>query len=370
MVERIQVGTRKGLFTLRRVDGAWAIDDEVAFLGVPVPMLHHDARDGADYAALDHGHFGSKLHRRDAGGEWIEVGVPSYPEKPEGEDDLGAQDRAPIPWALKLTWALESAGPDRPGSLWCGTLPGGLFRSDDRGDSWQLVESLWNMPERREWFGGGADWPGIHSVCVDPRDSRRVVIGISCGGVWLSEDAGQTWACRATGMRAEYLPPEQQHEPNLQDPHRVVQCPSAPDVYWTQHHNGIFRSGDGCASWQEITTAKPTHFGFAVAVHPNDPDTAWFVPAVKDDQRFPGSGQVVVSRTRDGGQSFEVLRQGLPQRHAYDLVYRHALAVDASGSTLVFGSTTGSLWISEDGGDSWSTLSEHLPPVYVVKLVE
>jgi hypothetical protein len=368
MAEAILVGTRKGLFTLRRKAGAWAVDD-VAFLGDPVPMLHHDARDGATYAALDHGHFGAKMHRKDEGGDWTEIAIPLYPEQPEGEQDLGAQDRQPIPWALKLVWALEGAGPDREGSLWCGTLPGGLFRSDDRGNSWQLNEPLWNHEGREMWFGGGADLPGIHSVCVDPRDSKRVVAGVSCGGVWVTEDEGASWTCQADGMRADYMPPEEAFSPGIQDPHRVVQCRSAPDAYWTQHHNGIWRTTDGCKSWQEVTAAKPSHFGFGVAVHPDDPDTAWFVPAVKDEKRYPESGKVVVSRTRDGGQSFDVLRNGLPQDHAYDLVFRHALDIDASGDTLAFGSTTGSLWVTEDGGDAWATVSEHLPPVYVVQVV-
>ena len=125
----------------------------------------------------------------------------------------------------------------------------------------------------------------------------------------------------ANGMRAEFMPPERQYEPNIQDPHRVAQCRDAPDVLWAQHHNGIFRSEDGAASWHEITDVEPSTFGFAVAVHPHDPKTAWFVPAIKDEKRYPAGGQVVVTRTRDGGRTFDVLRNGLPQQHAYDLVY-------------------------------------------------
>jgi photosystem II stability/assembly factor-like uncharacterized protein len=136
---------------------------------------------------------------------------------------------------------------------------------------------------------------------------------------------------------------------------------------WAQHHNGIFKSNDGAASWSEITGVKPSAFGFAVAVHPDQPETAWFVPGVSDQKRYPLDGRVVVNRTRDGGQTFETLTRGLPQSHAYDLVFRHALAVDETGQTLAFGSTTGSLWLSDDGGDSWQTLSTNLPPVYAVR---
>lgn len=369
MAQALLVGTRKGLFTYPRQGDGWG-PPTVDFLGDPVVLAFHDERDGATYAALDHGHFGVKLHRRDAGGEWTEIAAPEYPEKPEGADeDVEPNQQQAVPWTLKLIWALAGGGADRPGRLWCGTLPGGLFRSDDRGDSWQLVESLWHDERRREWFGGGADWPGIHSICVDPRDSDRVLIAISCGGVWVTADAGATWDVQADGMVARFMPPEQANNPNIQDPHQMVMCRTAPDVLWVQHHNGIFRSTDGSRSWHEVEEAGPSTFGFGVAVHPDEPDTAWFVPAVKDEQRYPADAAVVVTRTRDGGRSFDVLRQGLPQQDAYDLVYRHALDVCDAGRTLAFGSTTGSLWTSDDQGDHWTALAEHLPPIYCVRVV-
>jgi hypothetical protein len=136
---------------------------------------------------------------------------------------------------------------------------------------------------------------------------------------------------------------------------------------WVQHHNGIFVSSDTGRTFKEITDVKPSVFGFAVVVHPRDPDTAWFVPEIKDEKRIPSDGKVVVTRTRDGGRSFEVLSRGLPQRHAYDVVYRHALAIDATGERLAFGSTTGGLWVSEDAGDSWACVTHTLPPVYAVR---
>jgi hypothetical protein len=168
-------------------------------------------------------------------------------------------------------------------------------------------------------------------------------------------------------MWAAYMPPEQQKNPNIQDPHRVVRCQAAPEYLWAQHHNGIFRSTDGSRSWDEVKNVPPSSFGFAVAVHPEDPNTAWFVPAIKDERRVPVDGRVVVTRTRDGGQTFEVLSRGLPQEHAYDLTFRHGLDVDETGRRLAFGSTTGSCWISEDQGDSWRCLAEHLPPIYCVR---
>ena len=357
-----RVATRKGLFELRRGAAGWAIA-EASFVGDPVNLTLRDARDGALYAALDLGHFGVKLHRRDAGAAaWQEIAVPTYPtQPPETEATKGD-----VAWKLNLIWCLEAGGADEPGTLWCGTLPGGLFRSRDRGASWELLRSLWDRPERRAWMGGGKDTPGIHSICLDPRDARRLLLGISCGGAWTTQDAGATWALSAKGMRATFMPPEQAGDENIQDPHRIVRCASAPDTLWCQHHNGIWRSTNGGALWVECTNTAVSNFGFAVAAHPHEADTAWFVPAVKDEKRYPVDGALCVTRTRDGGKSFEVLRKGLPQSHCYDLIYRHGLAVTDDGTTLMMGSTTGGLWVSEDGGDSWATLSNTLPPIYAV----
>jgi hypothetical protein len=168
-------------------------------------------------------------------------------------------------------------------------------------------------------------------------------------------------------MYNEYMPPERKGDPIVQDVHRLARCPSKPDIVWCQHHNGVFRSEDSGAHWREITAIAPSKFGFAVAAHPEDPQTAWFVPATKDERRIPVEGKVVVARTRDGGASFDVLRNGLPQRHAYDLVWRHGLDVDRTGKRLAIGSTSGGLWISEDAGDSWTAVDARLPPIAVVR---
>ncbi len=351
----------------RRASG-WSIA-RATFVGDNVTLVMHDPRNGNLLAALNHGHFGIKLHRSNDGAEtWSEIAVPQYPAMPEGYvPKPNPFSGKPLDWSLKLIWGLAPAGPDQPGVIWCGTMPGGLFKSENNGDSWELNRPLWDHPKREDWGPNGAEYPGIHSICVDPRDSRRLSVGVSTGGVWITRDGGQSWELTGRGMRAEYYPAEQQFDPNVQDVHCLVQCRANPEAFWVQHHNGIFRSTDGAASWTEITNVKPSAFGFAVAVHPANPDTAWFVPATKDEKRCPTDGRVAVNRTRDGGQSFETLRRGLPQQYAYDLVYRHGLDVDESGNRLAFGSTTGSLWISEDAGDSWQTVSSHLPPIYAVR---
>lgn len=364
----MRVATRKGLFTIERKKSGWEITG-VDFLGDNVSLSRFDRRHGTEFAALDHGHFGVKLHRREPGGQWEECATPTYPEKPEGLVDTDGWGKE-LPWTTMRIWALTPGAEDQPGTWWCGTIPGGLFRSDDHGDSWRLIESLWRHPARNRWFGGGADYPGIHSVLVDPRDSNIVRVAVSCGGVWTSRDGGENWACTADGMRAEFMPPEQAGDPEVQDPHMMVQCRSDPDRFWVQHHNGIFVSEDGSKTWKEVRGVEPSAFGFGVAVHPEHGDTAWFVPGIKDEQRIPVAGSLVVTRTRDGGKSFEILRDGLPQEHAYDLVLRHALALDASGERLAFGSTTGGLWASEDQGDHWHAISNTLPPIYAVSFIE
>jgi photosystem II stability/assembly factor-like uncharacterized protein len=168
-------------------------------------------------------------------------------------------------------------------------------------------------------------------------------------------------------MKANFMPPELAANPNVQDAHRIVRCAGAPDVLWCQHHGGIWRSTDNAASWHEIEGAPVSNFGFAVAVHPREPDTAWFVPAEADQRRVPVHAAMVVNRTSDGGRSFKTLRHGLPPQHAYDLVYRRGLAVADDGRHLLAGSTTGGLWASADAGDHWNSVSNHLPPIFAVR---
>jgi hypothetical protein len=353
MTQDLFVSTRKGLFRFQRSGGKWQ-ETYVAFLGQPVTTFLADPRSGYWYATLNLGHFGAKLHRStNQGATWDELTMPTLP-KSEDKD-------AP---SLNQIWVLEAGGADQPGLIWAGSLPAALFRNDrDGAGDWQLVEGLWNLPDRAKWFGGGTDDTALHSLCIDPRNSSRLVIAISCGGVWRSEDAGASWTCRSKGLFAEYMPPDRREDPAIQDPHRIVQCRDRPDHFWCQHHNGIFFSTNDLESWQ---FAGP-RFGFGVAVHPKDPAKAWFVPAIKDEVRVPQDGKFVASRTRDGGKTFEALSNGLPTGFGYDLVLRHALDIDATGDTLAFASTTGNLYVTEDQGEHWHAVSHHLPPVHAVR---
>lgn len=357
MTDVFYVATRKGLFTYCRNGADWT-SGAPAFLGEPVSAVLKDARDGALYAALNLGHFGPKLHRSDDDGHsWTEVSPPAFAASDPDDKDAPSVDQI---------WTLVSAGDDAPGVLWAGTIPAALWRSEDRGESWTLIESLWNREERAGWFGGGYDHPGIHSVLVDPCDSASLTLGISCGGVWKSADSGQSWRLTGKGLRSDYTPPEQAEDLNTQDPHRLAMCPASPDTIWCQHHNGVFLSRDGGETFTEFRDIKPAVFGFAVAVHPNDPDTAYLVPGVKDECRVPVDGKFIVNKTTDAGEHWRAQSKGLPAEKSYDLVFRHALDIDDTGERLVMGSTTGNLWITENGGDEWRRLSAHLPPIAAV----
>lgn len=354
------LGTRKGLLHFTNTQGRWAFVRH-SFLGTPVSYAAVDPRTGIWWACLDHGHWGQKLHRsKDAGVNWEEVPAPKYPE--------GEEVKAGVPATLRYLWVFQHGGLDQPKRLYLGTEPGGLFRSDDGGDTWELVRALWDQPTRKEgWFGGGRDHPGIHSVVVDPRDSRRVLIGISCAGVFETTDDGATWKPINRGLRADYMP-----DPSAEvghDPHLLAACAGHPDALWQQNHCGIFRSADGGAQWQDISQpGGPARFGFAIAADPKDPLTAWVVPAIADETRVAFGNALCVCRTRDGGATWERLSRGLPQEHCYDVVYRHAL--DQCGDTLAFGSTTGNVFISADRGESWESLGSYLPPIYSVRFAD
>lgn len=357
--------TRKGLFVLAGDAAGWQVTAH-HFAGDPVSQVLVDPRDGAWYAALNLGHFGVKLHKStDRGARWTEIAAPAFPLKP----DSGPLADDTTPWNVQLIWSLAAGGADEPGVLWAGCIPAGLFKSTDGGASWALNAPLWQDPRRRLWMGGGYDHAGIHSVLVDPRDAQHLTLGISCGGVWQTHDGGASWALTAKGMKADYLPAELADDENTQDPHCLVQCASAPDNLWVQHHCGMYRSTDGARSWQAVAAPEPSGFGFAVACDPGNPDRAWFAPATADAKRYPVDGRMAVTRTDDGGRSFQAFRTGLPQAHAYHLVYRHALTVADDGRTLAMASTTGGLWVSADAGAQWVTVSHDLPPVAALRWV-
>jgi len=352
------VSTRKGLCDYVQSNGSWKLQG-IHFNGIPVSLSYYDPLTQCLWAFLDHGHWGMKMQRSfDQGRSWEEVASPVYPEGYEVKEGKLA--------AVKYLWAAHHGG--KIGSLWVGTEPGGLFQSEDNGDHWYLNEPLWKRPERpTNWFGGGREDPGIHSIILDPRDNDRIFIGISCAGVYESQDKGKNWIIRNNGLFAEFLP-----DPNAEvghDPHLLIQNPAFPDVMWQQNHCGIFRSTDAGKSWTDISDKENgVYFGFAIACLESNPETAWVVPGLSDEKRVAVDHALFVARTDDGGQTWTHLRQGLPQDNCFDIVYRHGLA--NIQDQLMFGTTTGNLFYSNDGGEGWQTISNYLPMVYAVDLVE
>jgi len=354
LMDELILGTRKGLLV---TDLSGAVRREF-HLGVPVSYAAVDPRTGVWWAGVDHGRWGQKLHRsKDGGITWEEVPAPQYPE---GEEISEGK-----PATLSYIWLIAPGGADEPNRLYIGTEPGGLFVSDDGGDNFYLCDSLWNHPSRKTgWFGGGRDYPGACSIIVDPRDSRHIYVGISVGGVFETRDGGATWEPRNRGLRADFLP--NPYAEVGHDPHFVVSSAANPDVLWQQNHCGVFRSVDGGQTWTDISeNGGPVKFGFAIVADEHDPDVAWVVPAISDEIRLAVNKALCGSRAADAGTAWTAVREGLPQQNCYDVTFRHAL--DKSGDRLAFGTTTGSVYLSEDRGETWRCLGHDYPPVYSVR---
>lgn len=351
--DRILLGTRKGLIEARKQDGAWTLG-EPSLAGQPIAYAMRDPRNGSLWASIDHGHWGVKLARStDDGATFDEVGAPQYPESTEA--------------AAKYYWVLAAGHADEPGTFHVGTEPGGLFTTRDDGGSWTLNQPLWDLRSKHEWTGGGRDGAGIHSLIVDPRDARHMYVAVSCAGVCETKDGGETWAYVNKGMRMDYFPPEEQDKEYGYDPHFVAMAPSDPDVLWQANHCGVYRSGNGATTWDEISEKPYVYFGFPIAPHPAKAETAWIVPMHSDQNRTTFDGRLFTMRTDDAGKTWRQQSAGLPQAGAWDFPYRHALDVGADGETLAFGTTSGNAYVSEDGGDSWRTLSNNLPLIYSVR---
>ena len=391
MSDQIILGTRKGTLILDRRNGRWT-PRPIAHPGMSISYAARDPRDGTLWAAMDLAHWGPKLSRsKDGGATWQHLTEISYPKGarfieqhlPAPGDDPAKESPAKYKDAALLkVWVIAFGGASQPGTIHVGTLPGGLFTSKDGGDTWALNMPLWNHPSRggdlfagdathkNEWGGTpaaiayGEFVPGIHSIVVDPRDPDRILVGVSSAGVIATRDGGKTWEGRNRGMLNDYLPtPEAEWG---HDPHFITQCAAEPDVIWQQNHCGVFTSEDGAGKWKRVSRADVgVHFGFPIAADEKNGRTAWVVPAKGDDERMAVGAALFAARTDDGGATWQAFREGLPQEHAYDVVYRHAL--DAKSDRVCFGTTTGNVYVSEDRGESWRSVGHNFPPVHSVR---
>lgn len=389
MSDMILLGTRKGTVIFDRINAKW-LPRPIAHAGIPVCYAASDPRDGTLWVSLDHGHWGPKLSRsKDRGKTWVDITSLKYPKdaryivKYLPTPDFNPESPSALPEyadaiVLKI-WNIAFGNANQPGRLYAGTIPGGLFVSDDNGDSWELNRALWNHDSRGgDLFAGDATaenrWngtpasidygvfePGIHSIIVDPRDSAHLHVAVSTAGIIETTDGGKSWHSRNQGMLNDYMPnPETDWS---HDPHFVTNCMSQPDHLWQQNHFGIFYSNDGAQNWKKVSRPElNVNFGFPIVADANDGLTAWVVPARADAERMAINGGLFVARTSDGGQTWQTFRNGLPQENAYDIVLRHGL--DATGDYVCFGSTTGNVYLSEDRGESWQCLGNSFPPIY------
>jgi len=351
---KLLVGTRKGLMEFHKSNEQWKFHT-CHFKAIPVTIVFEDERNGTWWACLDHGHWGVKLNRStDEGKTWEEISTPKYPEGYEVKKDVLAK--------TEYIWAMSDGGENYPDRLWMGTIPGGLFLSEDGGLTWSLNESLWNHPSRvAHWFGAGFDHPGIHSILVDPRNNDHITVGISVAGVFETWDGGETWNPMNKGLFAEFLP-----DPHVEvghDPHIIASTKNNPDIIWQQNHCGIYNSIDGGKNWNSLSKkGEVAHFGFAIALQESNSKVAYVAPAIADEYRIAVEEALCICRTDDGGKTWKELRNGLPQENCFDLIYRHAMV--ANENEVVFGTTTGNLFYSDNQGEKWEVISNYLPMVY------
>lgn len=352
----VLVGTTKGLFTLRH-DGKGAEVEGPVFPGEEVYSTLVDTRTGAPriFVGSMSMHWGPVLRRSDdLGATWSEHDQASvaFP------DDTGA--------ALARIWQLAPGPADQPDVLYAGVEPAALFRSDDGGRTFSLVRGLWDHPHRTEWQPGGGGMC-LHTILVHPADPDRLLIAVSAAGVYLSEDGGTTWQASNRGITVPFVPGNPELEFG-QCVHKVARDPANPERLYLQHHGGIYRSDDGGASWEPMTGIAGMDFGFPVVAHPSRADTAYLLPLESDGFRCTPNGRCTVWRTTDAGSSWEPLRAGLPQEHAYLTVLRDAFTTDgADPAGFYLGTRTGEVYGSTDDGESWQLLAGHLPPVLSVR---
>ncbi|UNT00388.1 exo-alpha-sialidase [Streptomyces tubbatahanensis] len=359
----LAVGTRKGLFLARqktgqRGTGSWEFAGP-HFNAQAVYSLSIDRRGPGGPRLLaggDSAHWGpSVFHSDDLGTTWKEPARPAltYPKDTEA--------------SLERVWQLQPGGADEPGVVYAGTEPGGLFRSQDGGESFELVRPLWEHPTRRDWVPGGGGL-GLHTILVDPRDSRRVTVAVSTGGAYRTADGGASWEPCNRGVSAVFLPEGQRYPEYGQCVHKVARDAEAPDRFYLQNHWGVFRSDDGADTWQSIGEGLPSDFGFPVAAHPRRGGVAYLFPLNADTDRVPAEHRCRVHRTQDAGGSWEALSAGLPRAAHYGPVLRDALCTDdADPAGLYFGNRNGEVYASADEGESWRQLARHLPDVLCVR---
>ena len=387
---RLLVGTRKGAFVLTS-DGTrkkWDISGP-HFAGWEMYHLKGSPADpNRVYASQTSGWFGQIIQRSHDGGKtWHQPGTPpgeptTTPDgMPKGESNKFVYDTSPEtgkpltthqhydgtqrPWEFKRVWHLEPSLTD-PNTVYAGVEDAALFRSADGGQTWQELPGL--RAAKGQLWQPGAGGMCLHTIVLDPNNPKRIIIAISAAGVFGSDDAGMTWRPINRGLKSQYELPDPDAEVG-HCVHRIAMHPSRPNVLFMQKHWDVMRSDDSGESWHEISGNLPTDFGFPIDVHAHEPNTIYVVPIKSDSEHFPPDGKLRVYRSRTGGNEWEALTNGLPQRDCYVNVLRDAMSVDSLDPCGVYvGTTGGQVYASADGGDSWTPIVRDLPAVLSVEV--
>ena len=383
---RVLVGTKKGAFILKS-DGMrskWDVSGPF-FAGWEIyHMKGSPANPSCIYASQSSGWFGQIIQRSDDGGKtWFQPGFKpgESTTTPEGmpvtESNKFAYDTSTAltthqwydgtqhPWEFKRVWHLEPSLAD-PEMVYAGVEDAALFQTIDGGKSWQELAGLRGHGTGPKWTPG-AGGMGLHTILLDQKNKGRMYIAISAAGVFRTDDAGKTWKPVNRGLSSPYLP-----DPNAEIGHcvhRIAMHPSRPDVLFMQKHWDVMRSDNAGESWHEVSGNLPSDFGFVIDVHAHEPDTVYVIPIKSDSEHFPPDGKLRVYRSRIGGNEWEPLTKGLPQKDCYVNVLRDAMAVDSFDSCgIYFGTTGGQVYASSDSGDSWNAIVQNLPAVYSVEV--
>ncbi|GAA2211514.1 sialidase family protein [Nonomuraea monospora] len=350
----VAIGTRKGLFLARSIGGGPFRVEPIQFSTVAIPSVAIDTRGTTPrlLAGIEYGHFGpSVMYSDDLGASWQEAEQPpiAFPEQ------TGA--------TLTRVWQLAPS-PSEPDVVWAGVEPAALFRSEDRGVTYRLVEGLWEHPHREHWQPGGGGLC-LHTIVNHPTDPEVMAVAVSAAGFYRSTDGGQSWEASNKNIRAPFMPEGQQYPEYGQCVHKVSMHPSRPERLYLQHHFGVYRSDDFGGSWHDIGSPLPSDFGFPIVVHPTRPDTVYVLPLTADIDRTPVEHRYQPHRSDDGGRTWQVFSKGLPEGPVHATVLRDAMTASEAG--VFFGTRDGEVYGSLDDGETWAPIATHLPDVLTVR---
>lgn len=350
------VGTTKGAFLLQSNARRkrWKVGGPY-FHGQAVYAMAYDGRmDRRRIWASTQSIWGTQLRSTDDFGKsWTNPQEPAI----RFPSDSGV--------SLKNIWQIVTGPPEEPNVLYCGVEPAALFESRDSGETWSVSRGLFDHPHRHRWMPGNGGL-ALHTIVLDPTESRRMYVAISAGGVYRTDNGGNSWTAQNQGIRVMFMP--NKYPEFGQCVHKIVMHPLRPERLFLQNHWGLYRSNDYGESWSDIANGVPSDFGFAMIVHPRNPDWVYIVPVESDEFRCTCDGRLRIYRTRNAGASWEALTRGLPQKGAHETVLRDAMNADSLDPVgIYFGTRSGKLFASTDEGRTWEEILEGLPPVACIR---